>query len=61
MLKYWLQVAGAVGTMSLEKKPGMSDSAHNEKVFTKDAEEGAMEVSEKQAVPEYVGKGEFTM
>lgn len=39
----------------------MSDSANNEKFFTKDAEEGAIEVSEKQAVPEYVGKGKSKM
>lgn len=47
--------------MSLQEKRGMSNSANNEKFFTKDAEEGAIEVSEKQAVPEYVGKGKSKM
>ena len=43
--------------MALGEKTGMEDSAHTNKVaFSKDPE-GQMELPEKQAVPEYVGKG----
>ncbi|KAK9902210.1 hypothetical protein WJX75_007822 [Coccomyxa subellipsoidea] len=45
--------------MALGEKTGMEDSAHTNKVnFSKDPE-GQMELPDKQAVPEYVGKGEW--
>ena len=44
--------------MGLDEKIDMNDSAHANKLeYTKDTE-GQMEVSDKQAMPEYVGKGE---
>lgn len=44
--------------MGLEDKNGLNDSAHANKLdFSKDPE-GQMEVPDKQAMPEYVGKGE---
>lgn len=46
--------------MALGEKTGMEDSAHTNKVnFSKDPE-GQMELPDKQAVPEYVGKGKFS-
>lgn len=44
--------------MGLDEKIDMNDSAHANKLdYSKDTE-GQMEVSDKQAMPEYVGKGE---
>ncbi|BDA51000.1 GABA transporter 1 [Coccomyxa sp. Obi] len=45
--------------MGLDEKNGMNDSAHGNKLdYSKDTE-GQMEVADEQAMPEYVGKGEW--